>query len=148
MAYIIGIAIKENKRFPMQELSFVEVSEENGLHGDFRGTGGFGRKRQVTILSIQQWERACSTIGVLLPWHTRRANLCVDGLTFGPQDVGKKLLVGTVTLEITGETEPCKRMDEAVSGLRATLSQEWRGGVTCRVIKGGIIKIKDPVVFI
>src|SRR3989344_744676 len=114
MAQIVGIAFKEAKRALMREVSSIEITVEDGLKGDFRGKGGITRSRQVTVLSIQQWEQACRELGVSLPWHTRRANLCVDGLTFGPEDVGKILCIGTtVELEITGETEPCKRMDEA-----------------------------------
>lgn len=146
MALIVGIALKDRKWALMKEVSWTKVTESGGLEGDFRGKGGITRKRQVTVLSIQQWEQACKELGVSLPWHTRRANFCVEGLTFGPEDVGKILHVGfTVDLEITGETKPCERMGEAYSGLKNTLSIDWRGGVTCRVRKGGVVAINSPV---
>ena len=130
----------------MREVPSIEITVEDGLNGDFRGKGGINRNRQVTVLSIQQWEQACRELGVSLPWHTRRANFCVDGLIFGPEDVGKIICIGTaVELEITGETEPCKRMDEAHSGLKKALSVEWRAGVTCRVRKGGVAYLNSSV---
>ena len=140
MAQIVGIALKETKRALMREVPSIEISVEDGLKGDFRGKGGITRKRQVTVLSIQQWEKVCRELGTSLPWFTRRANLCVDGLTFGPEDVGKIICIGTaVELEITGETKPCERMNEAFPGLKDVLSTEWRAGVTCRVRKGGTV---------
>jgi MOSC domain-containing protein YiiM len=148
MAQVIGIAIRDAKRSPMRELSSVVVTKENGLSGDSRGRGGFFRKGQVTLLSAEQWEPACKELGLSLPWITRRANIYIQGLSFGPIDVGKKLLIGTAELEITGETDPCKRMDEAQPGLKSALTPDWRGGVRCRVIKDGVITLGSTVQFV
>ena len=146
MAQIVGIALKEAKRALVREISSIEITVEEGLKGDFRGKGGITRKRQVTVLSVQEWEKVCQELGMSLPWLTRRANLCVDGLTFGPEDVGKIICIGTtVELEITGETKPCERMNEAYFGLKDALSIEWRAGVTCRVRKGGTVYLNSCV---
>lgn len=148
MAFIAGIAFKDSKRSPMKEVSFIDITVRGGLNGDFRGKGGVTRNRQVTVSSVQQWEQVCRELGVSLPWPTRRSNLYIDGLIFGPEDVGKIICIdifSKVELEITGETEPCKRMDEAYPGLKDALSVEWRGGVTCRVIKGGTVYLNSLV---
>jgi len=62
--------------------------------------------------------------------------------------IGQQVRIGGVVLEITEETKPCSRMDEAHDGLRQALVPEWRGGVTCRVISGGPLTIGDPVTLI
>jgi len=36
-------------------------------------------------------------------------------------------------------------MDEASPGLREALEPDWRGGVCCRVLKGGLIAVGDEV---
>src|SRR5262249_29685897 len=96
--------------------------------------------------SLQQWEATCKELGTDLSWTTRRANLCISGLEFEPRDVGAIIYIGSnVSLEITGETDPCKRMDEAYQGLRAALKPNWRGGVTCRVIRAGTIQVNNQV---
>ena len=151
MAFIAGIAFKDNKRSPMKEVHSIEITIKNGLSGDFRGKGGITRNRQVTVSSVQQWEQVCRELDVSLPWHIRRSNLYVNGLVFGPEDVGKIICIDTfsmVELEITGETKPCKRMDEAHPGLKDALSVGWRGGVTCRVRKGGTIDLGSYVEFV
>jgi len=58
---------------------------------------------------------------------------------------GKTLHIAGIILEITGETKPCERMEEQHVGLLEALKPEWRGGVTCKVIKGGRLRIGDPV---
>lgn len=132
---LVAIAIKSESRAAMVELDCAEISAEQGVAGDYRGKPG---SRQVTVLSAEQWSDACSELGQELPWTTRRANLLVEGLSFtNTKDL--TLRVGEVVLRITGETEPCGRMDEQAMGLRQALTPEWRGGVCCRVLSGGSI---------
>ncbi len=137
---LVEIAIKEKSRAPMHLLSEVEVSRESGLKGDRRG---HSRGRQVTVLAKEAWEQACSDLGLPLQWTARRANLLVEGLDLA-ETTGQRLQIGDLVLEITGETRPCERMEEAKTGLRETLSPDWRGGVTCTVISGAVIQAGDP----
>lgn len=142
MITLTGIAIKQASRSPMQETDSATITREKGLTGDFRGKPG---NRQVTVLSHESWQQACSELNTELPWTTRRANLLLTGIRFNPEDVGKALLIGDVRLEITRETDPCKRMDEARQGLKNILTPDWRGGVCCRVISGGQVSAGDVV---
>ncbi len=128
----------------MELLAESPVSLEAGIAGDFRGRPG---SRQVTVLAADGWDAACAESGLDLPWSARRANLLVTGLDLR-QTTGRILLLGDeVALIITGELEPCERMDEAAPGLRAALLPEWRGGVTCQVRQGGRLRAGDPVRF-
>jgi len=131
----------------MTESEAVQVSCRDGIGGDFRGRPG---RRQVTVLSQEAWQAACAVLGTALPWTTRRANLLIEGLSFGPGSVGSILQVGDIQLEITGETDPCERMTEAHAGLREALTPDWRGGVCCRVLTegritvGNLVSLKSP----
>lgn len=141
MAALRGIARREGKRAPMQTLDSAPVLVESGVAGDSRGRPG---PRQVTVLTSAGWDAACADAGVELPWQTRRANILVEGLDL-LDTTGQQLRIGELLLEVTGELEPCSRMDEAHPGLREALTPEWRGGVTCRVVAGGTIAVGDPV---
>ena len=74
----------------------------------------------------------------------RRANLLVEGVEL-PRAKGGAHRVGPVRLEVTGQTYPCIRMEEARAGLLKALARDWRGGVTCRVLSGGPIALGDAV---
>jgi MOSC domain-containing protein YiiM len=52
-----------------------------------------------------------------------------------------------VVLEIVCETEPCEIMEKAQAGLRAALTPHWRGGVCCKVVKGGTLALGDLAAF-
>ena len=78
--------------------------------------------------------------GTDLPWLARRANILVDGLDLR-YAVGAVLRLGDgVELLVTGELDPCRRMDAVAPGLRLALADDWRGGVTCRVRRGGWLR--------
>lgn len=131
----------------MEPLRVGLITREAGLDGDSRGAKY--PTRQITILAREDWEAALLDASDLmgppdLPWTTRRANLYIEGIRL-PRAKGGILQIGSVVLEITGQTNPCHRMDEACKGLLSALHPNWRGGVTCRVRDGGAIALGDPV---
>ena len=138
---LLAIAGKASKRADMVTAHETEITLENGVAGDWRGRPG---PRQVTIVSQESWRDACNELGQQVDWIERRANLLVDTVDLRSAD-GEIVRVGDAVLRVTGELEPCSRMDEACMGLQKALQPEWRGGVTCQVIRGGRIRIGDPV---
>jgi MOSC domain-containing protein YiiM len=84
---------------------------------------------------------------VPLPWIARRANLLVEGLSL-PVARGAIIQVGAVRLEVTAETWPCRRREQTHPGLLTALARDARGGVTCRVVDGGIVRNGDEVVVV
>lgn len=149
MATIEGIAVKRVIRGPMELVSRSMVFIDYGLGDDCRGDGGSDRSRQITLISYQQWEKACEELWATprtMSWVLRRANICLREHTFSEEDVDRYLHIGqSVILEITGETAPCNRMDEIREGLKLALTPDCRGGVTARVIQGGLITKDDAV---
>ena len=141
MPQLLAIAIRRASRTPMELLPEATITTEAGVANDFRGKPG---KRQVTVVAREGWTAACHDLNSEVPWTARRANLFIEGVPLA-QSVGRVLRVGEVELEITGETTPCNRMDEAHDGLQTALKPDWRAGVTCRVLKPGKIAIGDAV---
>lgn len=142
MGRLTGIARRDTKRGPMQTLERADISMETGVALDFRGKPG---ARQVTVISAGAWRDACDELQKDIPWTTRRANLLVDDIEL-PQTIGAILKVGKVRLRVTGEVDPCSRMDEQCPGLRQALRPHWRGGVSCTVLEGGGVALGDEVV--
>ena len=137
-----GIAIRSAKRAAMTTCAVSSVHHAAGVDGDF------GRRRgraQVTVLSEEAWRATCDDLGTPLPWTMRRANLLVAGIPLR-RLAGSRIVIGPVVLEVTGETGPCRRMEDAHAGLRRALTPDARGGVRCRVLAGGPIAVGDDVV--
>mgnify|MGYP001814260991 FL=1 len=141
MGRLAGIARREKKRAPMETLESAEISAETGVANDSRGKPG---KRQVSLLSAAAWQAACDDTGTDAPWTTRRANLLIEGLDL-PKTAGQIVAIGDVRLRTTVEIDPCSRMDEQVPGLTDALTPDWRGGIGCEVIAGGVVSVGDEV---
>jgi len=141
MSKLLSIAVRKSKRAPMELLGSASVTLKKGVENDFRGKPG---NRQVTVLSKKAWQAACNELNLTLDWSVRRSNLLVDELEL-TMSSGKMIKIGEVELKVTRETDPCKRMEEAVPGLYNALTKEWRGGVCCRVVSEGEIKVGDEV---
>jgi len=125
----------------METRESAEISAETGVSNDSRGKPG---DRQVTILSARDWQAACDELGREVDWTTRRSNLFIDDFDL-PREAGHIIAIGDVRLRTTIEISPCSRMDEQCPGLKKALQPNWRGGVGCEVIEGGVVSVGDTV---
>lgn len=108
------------------------------------GSVGRSRRRQVTIIEREVWNRVQEELQAAIPYSARRANLMVSGIRL--VDTRDRVLhIGETLLRIGGHTTPCERMDEAQEGLRAKLAPDWGGGAFAQVLVGGTIRVGDRV---
>jgi MOSC domain-containing protein YiiM len=144
---LLGIARHDRPKGPMEVIGHADVTVREGIHGDFRGSLKPGRnKRQVTVMRAEDWTAALHELGTVVEWQERRVNLIVSGLPAWDDVVGATLrFSGGVALEITGECDPCFRMEAVAPGLKAVLIPHWRGGVCTMVTAGGRLAPGDAV---
>lgn len=136
---IEALWLRPAARLPVQSVAQALAIAGQGLDGDHAGGG----KRQITILSREAWDAACRTLGRALDPGTRRANVMVSGIDLATA-IGATLQLGTVLIELLGETRPCELMDDGGRlGLQAALRPERRGGVFGRILQGGTLQVGD-----
>ena len=127
----------------MEELPQAEAHAGGGIEGDLPSP----IDRGITLLSADQWEQVTRDLDRDLPWHTRRANVLVSGPGL-ERLIGHEIQLGPVRVTVTGETKPCKLMDQLCPGLRAALKPDCRGGVLGRITQSGTLAIGDEVVLL
>ncbi len=139
---VLWIGIRPARRQPPIAKQYVEVSPEQGLHGDhYAGSSG---KRQVTLIQAEHLDVVASILGLpsLDPALTRR-NIVVRGINLIALKE-RRFRIGQALLEATGPCVPCSRMEENL-GPGGYNAMRGHGGITARVIEGGIIRVGDEV---
>ena len=123
-------------------LDTVTALTDVGLEGDhYQNHGG---SRQVTLIQAEHLEVLASLLGLnkIAPELTRR-NIVVRDINLLSLK-GKRFQVGQALLEYSGECHPCSRMENNF-GPGAYNAMRGHGGITAKVVTGGIIKLGDFV---
>lgn len=137
------IGLRPARREPLRPVRAARLHPETGLEGDHYG-GRVGGARQVTLIAAEHLEAVASFLGreAVSPGELRR-NVVVRGLNLLALK-GRRLRLGGALLEITGECQPCSRM-EAILGEGGYNAVRGHGGVTARVLAGGEVRLGDAV---
>ncbi|ANE42518.1 MOSC domain-containing protein [Deinococcus puniceus] len=101
-------------------------------------------KRQVTLIQAEHLPVIAALAGVqtVTPEEMRR-NIVVSGLSvLALKDA--RFQLGEVILEGTGECHPCSRMEETF-GAGGYNAVRGHGGITARVVRGGLIRVGDAL---
>ena len=133
----------------------VGAVEARGLIGDRTAdrshptTGG--GKRQVTLIQsehiplIARWTGRDALDAAIL-----RRNLVIAGINLVaarspfPDQVLRVRIGDAVVLVVTGECAPCSKMEEAL-GAGGYNAMRGHGGVTARIVHGGVLRVGDSV---
>jgi MOSC domain-containing protein YiiM len=139
------IGIRPVRRGPLVALSEVEVLTDARLQGDHARVKA-GGKRQVTLVQHEHLLAVAGFLGqgaAVDPGRLRR-NLVVSGLNLLALKNRRVQLGDEVILEITGECHPCSRMEEEL-GPGGYNAMRGHGGLTARIIQGGLLRVGDTV---
>jgi MOSC domain-containing protein YiiM len=120
----------------------VQLEIGRGLVGDRYGR--LNGNRQVTLIGAENLAAVGAFLGgpAVDPRLLRR-NIVVGGLNLLALKE-RRFRIGQAVLETTGECHPCSRM-EAALGVGGYNAMRGHGGITARVLRGGLVEVGDTV---
>lgn len=136
------LGVRPAREVPMQTPAVVEARCGHGLTGDrFRGTRN---KREVTFIQREHIDALGSLLGRSdIEAAVLRRNVVVSGLNLLALK-GRRFAVGDALFECTGFAHPCSRM-EIVLGPGGYNAMRGHGGITARILRGGLLRIGESV---
>lgn len=147
------IYLRPVKGAPCIQTDQVKAITGQGLLGDraadYVSRQTDGSKRQVTLIQAEHLPVIEQFLKQPIDAKLLRRNLVISGINLIAtkslfKDQVMQLSIGDVVLHVTGPCEPCSKM-EATFGQGAYNAIRGHGGMTARIIRGGIMKTGDSV---
>lgn len=136
------IGVRPRYRGEVEAVPEVRAVTDAGLEGDhYLKAGG---KRQVTLIQAEHLDVVARLLGreALRPEWLRR-NVVVSGISLHALR-DRRFRIGAALLEGSGTCDPCSRMEQAL-GRGGYNAMRGHGGITARIVEGGLIRIGDAV---
>ncbi|MBP0494599.1 MOSC domain-containing protein [Pararoseomonas indoligenes] len=141
---VAWIGLRAVRREPVRAVESAMAEAGQGLQGDryaSRNNGG----RQVTLVAAEGLRAIASYLRRdAVPPERLRRNLLTEGINLTALR-NRRFRVGGVLLEWSGDCHPCSRMDEEL-GEGGYNAVRGHGGITARVLEGGVIRLGDAVI--
>lgn len=137
------IGVRPARREPLIVVDEVRLDPETGLVDDhYRNRTT--RKRQVTLIQSEHLAAIASCLGLaeIAPELIRR-NIVTTGVNLRALK-DRRFQLGEAVLEMTDDCHPCSRM-EAVFGPGGYNAVRGHGGITARVVSGGVVRLGDAL---
>ena len=140
---VAWIGLRPARGEPMKTVERVQAITDRHLEGDRYG-GRPGGKRQVTLI---QQEHLAALAGMLgqpeIDPALLRRNIAVAGINLlALKD--KRFRIGLALLEFSGLCHPCAKMEDTF-GPGGYNAVRGHGGITARILEGGLIRLGDVV---
>lgn len=144
------IGLSSARRAEIEAVSEARVVVGTGLQGDHhaaRGTEQSPPKRQVTLIQQEHLNVVAALMQrdeTSVDPRLLRRNLVVAGINLLALKDQRFRVGEQVILEGSGPCVPCSRMEENL-GPGGYNAMRGHGGITARVIQGGVIRVGDRV---
>lgn len=136
---------------PMRAMPEMRLIAGKGIEGDRymigREEGFYSHKpedgRQVTLFELETLIALKRDANIDLGPEEHRRNVTVEGVPL-THLVGRQFWLGETLLEATRLSIPCRHIEE-ITGKAIFDPLINRSGLNCRILKGGTVRVGDPV---
>ncbi len=141
MAEIISIHIVRKKGASAESCDHVTVRSNFGITGDYRSEKF--QIGQITLIDAETIEATSRKLGYDIPAGASRRQVMVKGIMLN-ELIGSYLRLGQILVRVEDRCNPCNNMEKRI-GTGAKNAMNDKGGIRCRIIKGGDLRIGDKI---
>ena len=141
MGEVVSIHVVHSPHGTAEALERAWVHTNYGLEGDWRSRKD--QRGQLTLIEAEALADVARRLGHSIPSGASRRQVVVRGLALHDM-LGRHLRLGPVLVYVDAPCDPCSHMETMV-GPGAQAAMQGRGGVRCRVLQGGELRVGEPV---
>jgi MOSC domain-containing protein YiiM len=135
VATVVGLFVSPARKSGISEpRERVRALESQGFEGCAHANPP---RREVLFVSKEHLDAVGVEPGAI------RENITVEGADVQSWPIGQQVRIGEARFEITMVCDPCERMDQLRTGLRALLDD--RRGMLAHVVEGGEVALGDEI---
>ena len=140
--YKLGISIKNNQ--PINEVNSIDVLTNQGVVGDRHFKEFNDPYNQLSLIESENIDYYNSKYNSNIDYLDFRRNIITKGIKLNDL-IDKKILIGNVEIEVIDLCRPCRFLQDKLQ--KDNIIKEFlrRGGLRCRILKSGSIKIGDLI---
>ncbi len=140
MAKILSINVSDQKGTRKKPLQMAIVRENFGIDGDAHASENW--HRQISLLAMESIEKM-RQLGLKVNPGDFAENITTEGIDLKNLAVGTKLKVGSIIVEVTQIGKECHTRCAIYRKVGDCIMP--KEGIFVKILKGGVIKIGDPV---
>jgi len=141
MAEIISIHFVRNRNDVAESCNHVTVHSNFGIVGDYRSDKF--QIGQITLVEAEAIDTMARKLGHKIPAGASRRQVMVKGIELN-ELIGQNLRIGQILVRVEDKCNPCNNMETKI-GPGAKDAMNDKGGIRCRIIKGGELFVGDKI---
>ena len=144
MGKVIEIGIANNKGTQIQNVNKVEALKGKGLQNDRKFSENNDKKRQITLIEIENINYFNKISGTSIPAINFRRNIITEGIKLNNL-VNKEFFIGEVKVRGQDLCRPCSYLQKLLKQNNFVKVLLLKGGLRCEILTGGKIYTKDEI---
>ena len=144
MPKVIKIGITKNNNQEIVNVSEIELIAGKGIKGDRHFQDYNDPYNQLSIIESENINEYNKKYDLNIPYLNFRRNIITEGIKLNDL-IEKKILIGEIQLNVIDLCRPCRHLAEKLG--KDNIIKEFlrKGGLRCRILSSGTIKVGDLI---
>tara|TARA_B110000014_G_C19905175_1_gene468337 strand:- start:209 stop:649 length:441 start_codon:yes stop_codon:yes gene_type:complete len=144
MAKVFKIAVSQNSKGKMESVESIKVILGKGIVNDRKFKDNNDKKKQITLIEIENIEYYNHISGTSIPPIEFRRNIITQGIRLN-ELIGKEITIGEIKIKAHDLCRPCKFLQDSFKQKNVIKELLFKGGLRCELLNNGKISVGDEV---
>mgnify|MGYP001165639298 FL=1 len=144
MSEVLKIGIAENNNKKIEEVSSIRLIANKGIVGDRNFKDYSDPSTQLTLIESENIDYYNDKYNLSFDYLDFRRNIITKNIKLNDL-INKQISIGNVKIEVIDLCRPCRFLQEKLSTNNIIKEFLRKGGLRCRILSSGIIKVGNKI---